>query len=157
MATRICSTPIGPLRVQASEYGIQSVIFVDAKTEASLTDDRVPKGVLSEALNQLEAYFAGTLTDFSLPLDPAGTDFQRTVWKALADIPFGRTLSYGDIARSIGQPKGSQAVGLANGRNPIAIIVPCHRVIASDGKLTGYAGGIERKKWLLRHESATLF
>ncbi|MBW7935431.1 MAG: methylated-DNA--[protein]-cysteine S-methyltransferase, partial [Gemmatimonadaceae bacterium] len=89
-----------------------------------------------------------------LPLAPTGTAFQQRVWKALREVPFGKTASYGDIARRIGNPKGVRAVGLANGRNPISIVVPCHRVIGSDGSLTGYGGGLDRKQWLLRHEGA---
>ena len=104
------------------------------------------------AVEQLRAYFAGELREFSLPLAPGGTEFQRKVWSALTRIPYGRTTSYAAIARDIGTPRGVRAVGLANGRNPISLIVPCHRVIGSDGSLTGYGGGIERKKWLLAHE-----
>lgn len=109
---------------------------------------------LAEARRQLEEYFAGKRTTFDLPLAPTGTAFQQRVWKALREVPFGKTASYGDIARRIGNPKGVRAVGLANGRNPISIVVPCHRVIGSDGSLTGYGGGLDRKQWLLRHEGA---
>jgi methylated-DNA-[protein]-cysteine S-methyltransferase len=108
---------------------------------------------LESARSQLEAYFAGELRDFDLPLAPEGTAFQRRVWKALCGIPYGATISYGELARRIGQPQASRAVGLANGRNPISIIVPCHRVIGADGTLTGYGGGLARKRWLLAHES----
>lgn len=104
------------------------------------------------AREQLEAYFAGDLTTFDLPLNPTGTDFQKQVWKALLQIPFGETVSYQAIANSINNPKAVRAVGAANGRNPIGIIVPCHRVIGANGSLTGYAGGLERKQWLLEHE-----
>lgn len=102
--------------------------------------------------DQLGEYFAGERTGFDLPLAPLGTPFQQQVWKALRRIPYGRTASYGDIARGIGHPSASRAVGLANGRNPISIIVPCHRVIGTDGRLTGYAGGVERKRFLLELE-----
>ena len=104
------------------------------------------------AARQLSEYFAGDRTDFDLDLAPSGTDFQRKVWTALSQIPYGTTESYGQLALRIGQPTASRAVGLANGRNPIAIVVPCHRVIGSSGTLTGYAGGLERKRWLLEHE-----
>jgi len=105
------------------------------------------------AIRQLQEYFEGRRLTFEIPLAPAGTEFQRRVWMALRDIPYARTVSYGDVAREIGNPKGGRAVGLANGRNPISIIVPCHRVIGSDGSLTGYGGGLERKQWLLEHEA----
>jgi methylated-DNA-[protein]-cysteine S-methyltransferase len=101
---------------------------------------------------QLTAYFAGILTEFDLPIQMNGTIFQQRVWQALLSIPYGTTMSYGDLARHIGQPNASRAVGLANGRNPVSIVVPCHRVIGSNGQLTGYGGGIERKQWLLNHE-----
>ncbi len=104
------------------------------------------------AIEQLDAYFSGELRNFDLSLAPHGTEFQRTVWRALLDIPFGRTETYGALARRIGSPRAPRAVGLANGHNPIGIIVPCHRVIGADGSLTGYGGGIERKRWLLAHE-----
>jgi len=115
-------------------------------------DDRL----FAAAIDQLGAYFAGELTDFDLRLAPHGTDFQRRVWAALRTIPYGTTTSYGELAAELGNPGASRAVGLANGRNPIAIIVPCHRVIGSDGTLTGYGGGLDRKRWLLDHEQAVL-
>ena len=107
-----------------------------------------------EAKKQLRAYFAKELKDFDLPLDPQGTDFQRKAWKALLRIPFGQTRSYQQQATAIKSPKAVRAIGLANGKNPISIIVPCHRVIGSNGKLTGYGGGLPRKRWLLEHEAA---
>ncbi len=104
---------------------------------------------------QLEAYFSGSLTEFDIPIRlEGGTEFQQTVWEHLVDIPYGTTISYGELARRVGNPNASRAVGLANGRNPIALIVPCHRVIGSNGQLTGYGGGLDRKTWLLEHESA---
>ncbi len=106
-----------------------------------------------DSVRQLREYFSGSRHEFEIPLAPHGTEFQRRVWAALRDIPYARTVSYGDIAREIGNPKGVRAVGMANGRNPISIIVPCHRVIGADGSLTGYGGGMDRKKWLLAHES----
>lgn len=103
----------------------------------------------------LDAYFAGDIAGVhGLPVATAGTDFQRSVWRALMEVPAGRTWSYADVARRIGRPAAVRAVGLANGANPVAIIVPCHRVIGADGSLTGYGGGLERKRWLLRHEGA---
>jgi methylated-DNA-[protein]-cysteine S-methyltransferase len=110
--------------------------------------------VLDRARRQLEAYFAGRLTQFDLPLQLVGTAFQRRVWAGLLQIPFGTTTSYCALAAKLGQPTATRAVGLANGRNPVSIIVPCHRVIGRDGSLTGYGGGIERKRWLLTHEAA---
>lgn len=115
-------------------------------------DDRLPLFV--EAKQQLAAYFAGERQTFELPLRPAGTPFQRQVWEELGRIPYGVTVSYGELARRIGNVNASRAVGLANGRNPISIIVPCHRVIGANGKLVGYAGGMERKQRLLAHEAA---
>jgi len=108
--------------------------------------------VLAEARAQLGAYFAGTLTRFDLPLEPAGTPFQRRVWDGLLTVPFGETTSYGALAARLGRPHASRAVGMANGRNPISIVIPCHRVIGKDGTLTGYGGGLPAKQWLLEHE-----
>ncbi len=107
---------------------------------------------LDEARAQLEAYFAGGLREFDLALAAEGSPFQQRVWQALCDIPYGETASYGEIARRVGEPHAARAVGLANGHNPIAIVVPCHRVIGADGSLTGYGGGLPRKRWLLAHE-----
>lgn len=118
-----------------------------------LAADGGAAGVLRAAIEQLEAYFAGELRDFDLPLALRGTPFQRRVWAELQRIAYGQTISYGELARRIGQPTASRAVGLANGRNPIALIVPCHRVIATGGKLGGYGGGLDRKRWLLEHEA----
>jgi methylated-DNA-[protein]-cysteine S-methyltransferase len=106
----------------------------------------------ADAREQLAEYFAGERTSFDLPMQLEGSAFQRTVWHALTRIPYGQTISYGELARRVGRPAASRAVGLANGRNPISIVVPCHRVIGSSGALTGYGGGIERKRWLLAHE-----
>jgi methylated-DNA-[protein]-cysteine S-methyltransferase len=114
---------------------------------------REDTGVLADAAAQLREYFAGRLTGFDLPLAPAGTEWQRRVWTALTTIPYGETASYGELAQELGRPTASRAVGMANGRNPISIIVPCHRVIGADGTLTGYAGGLERKRFLLSLES----
>jgi methylated-DNA-[protein]-cysteine S-methyltransferase len=115
-------------------------------------DDRV----FAAATSQLAAYFAGELTEFDLRLAPSGTEFQRRVWAGLQTIPYGETTSYGELAAQLGNAGASRAVGLANGRNPIGIVIPCHRVIGSDGRLTGYGGGLDRKRWLLDHEQAVL-
>lgn len=112
-------------------------------------------GPLPRAVGQLEEYFAGRRRDFDLPLCLKGTEFQRRVWAALTEIPYGATWSYGRLAQRIDNPNASRAVGLANGRNPLSILVPCHRVIGADGSLTGYGGGVERKRWLLAHEGLT--
>ncbi len=108
--------------------------------------------ILDRAERELAAYFAGRLRRFTIPLAPEGTPFQRAVWAALATIPFGETRSYSDVARAVGRPRAVRAVGAANGRNPLALVLPCHRVIGASGALTGYAGGIDRKEWLLAHE-----
>jgi methylated-DNA-[protein]-cysteine S-methyltransferase len=110
------------------------------------------QGPLPEVSRQLKEYFAGTRREFELPLKMRGTEFQQRVWQELTKIPFGTTWSYGQLAKRLGNPNGSRAVGLANGRNPIAVIVPCHRVIGADGSLTGFGGGLDRKEWLLSHE-----
>ena len=110
----------------------------------------------ARAISQLDAYFAGELTEFDLPLAPEGTPFQMRVWDELTKIPYGATASYGEIAARIGQPKAMRAVGVANGRNPLAIVIPCHRVIGSSGSLTGYGGGLDRKRWLLDLEARVL-
>lgn len=123
----------------------------------ALADIAAEPSAFRDVADQLAAYFAGELTEFDLALDPSGTPFQLTVWAALRTIPYGQTRSYADIARQIGSPTASRAVGLANGRNPISIIVPCHRVIGANGSLTGYGGGIERKRALLDLESPLLF
>ena len=111
---------------------------------------------LAKAVEQLEAYFAGELTQFDLPLVPEGTAFQLQVWRALADIPYAKTESYGSVAARIGNPKASRAVGMANNKNPLAIVLPCHRVIGSNGGLVGYGGGLWMKEWLLQHEAAVV-
>jgi methylated-DNA-[protein]-cysteine S-methyltransferase len=112
--------------------------------------------VLDRVESQLNEYFGGSRTTFDLPLEPSGTDFQLNVWELLRKIPYGVTTSYGELARRLGDPKASRAVGAANGANPIPIIVPCHRVVGSKGELTGFGGGIERKRWLLEHEGALI-
>ncbi|MGI8986352.1 MAG: methylated-DNA--[protein]-cysteine S-methyltransferase [Nocardioidaceae bacterium] len=148
-------SPIGPLRIWSDGQAVIALGFSPFRDPVaeSRRDDEDPVGLRARV--QLEQYFAGERRDFDLPLAPAGTDFRRRVWAALRDIPYGRTTSYGRIAASLGMPPGaSRAVGAANGANPIAIVVPCHRVIGSDGTLTGYAGGLERKRVLLDLERA---
>ncbi|MBS1904429.1 MAG: methylated-DNA--[protein]-cysteine S-methyltransferase [Bacteroidetes bacterium] len=140
-------SPIGPIVIRANDRGITSISFSDA-----LASDSEHSAIVDLAARQLAEYFEGTRTVFQLPLDAGGTPFQRRVWNALLDVPFGKTASYLQIARLLGDEQAIRAVGLANGKNPIAIVVPCHRIIGSDGSLTGYAGGLWRKEWLLRHE-----
>jgi methylated-DNA-[protein]-cysteine S-methyltransferase len=137
------------VRVAVNDAGaVVSVMFVDDELTTGDVD-----GPAAAAARQLEEYFAGTRTVFELKVAPVGTDFEKRVWKDLVGIPFGATDTYGAIAGRLGDPGASRAVGVANARNPIAIIIPCHRVIGSDGDLTGYAGGLHRKRWLLEHES----
>lgn len=139
--------PLGPIEIRASDTGLTSLAFTGQTTHS-----RRPNAITEACSRQLHAYFQGELTIFDLPLAPCGSEFQRSVWQALQEIPYGETRSYRDLAAAIDRPKAVRAVGAANGRNPIAIIVPCHRVIGANGKLTGYAGGLPRKQWLLQHE-----
>ncbi|APR81473.1 Methylated-DNA--protein-cysteine methyltransferase [Minicystis rosea] len=146
-------SPLGALHLVASEDALLGVYLPGHKGAPSIEARELGSlPVLVAAKAQLEAYFAGDRDHFDLPLDMRGSPFQRLVWKALADIPFGDTRSYADLARLLERPLAARAVGAANARNPISIIVPCHRVIAGNGALTGYAGGIEAKRWLLAHE-----
>lgn len=150
---RTIDSPVGPLTLA----GVGSTLMHLRMTGQTHEPDRsgwqpAPVGVFADAVEQLDAYFAGELTDFDVDLDMQGTDFQRRVWAALRTIPYGETRSYGEIATSIGTPGASRAVGLANGRNPVSIIVPCHRVVGSTGNLTGYGGGLDRKRTLLALE-----
>lgn len=144
-------TPIGLLEVMATDLGICQVIFCGQQKKVIQGNDITALGK-----RQITEYFSGQRHTFNVPLDSHGTQFQQSVWHCLTQIPFGTVKSYGEIAKLLNNPKASQAVGGANGRNPIAIIVPCHRVIGKDGSLTGYAGGIERKLWLLNHEGVKL-
>jgi methylated-DNA-[protein]-cysteine S-methyltransferase len=150
-------SPVGALTLVASDRGLVAILWEDddpARVRLSLREERHDHPVLAQTAQQLTAYFAGTLQDFAVPLDFRGTDFQQKVWAALCTIPFGETRSYGDIARAIGHPTASRAVGAANGRNPISIIAPCHRVVGTNGALTGFAGGVEVKRWLLDFEQS---
>ena len=146
-------SPVGMLRLVAEELGLRTVWFVrgrkEEKPDAEWKEDAA---FFVEVIRQLNAYFAGELREFEIPLLMLGTDFQKQVWKALLTIPYGETMSYGELAKKIGEPKAVRAVGAANGQNPIPIIVPCHRVIGSDGSLTGFGGGLENKKKLLELE-----
>jgi len=147
--TGYVDSPIGTLTIISDGISLTSILFPNSEimTEAN------PDVIVNDCTVQLKEYFLGTRKSFSLPLNPKGTDFQKKVWSKVISIPFGETTSYGAIATSLGDPKLNRAVGLANGANPIPIVIPCHRVIGSDGSLTGYAGGLERKKVLLNHES----
>ena len=144
---------MGMLRLVAEELGLRTVWFVrgrkEEKPDAEWKEDAA---FFVEVIRQLNGYFAGELREFEIPLLMLGTDFQKRVWKALLTIPYGETMSYGELAKKIGEPKAVRAVGAANGQNPIPIIVPCHRVIGSDGSLTGFGGGLENKKKLLELE-----
>jgi methylated-DNA-[protein]-cysteine S-methyltransferase len=146
---------VGELTLVASNIGLAAILWEnDAPGRVRLGDmvEDAEQPILVDAKRQIAAYFAGTLTAFTVPLDFQGTEFQKSVWAALLTIPFGETRSYGEIARQIGRPSSSRAVGAANGRNPISIITPCHRVIGANGSLTGFAGGLEAKKLLLALE-----
>jgi O-6-methylguanine DNA methyltransferase len=151
--TSTIESPIGPLTLVARDGVLTDVSMHDQRhgsplPHGAITDDPWFKDVAA----QLDAYFAGELSSFDVEMNLVGTPFQQNVWSRLCEIPYGETISYGELARRIGNPKASRAVGLANGRNPVAIIVPCHRVIGANGSLTGYGGGLERKTWLLDHE-----
>lgn len=150
METIFIKSPIGVLEIVGNSEAVFSILFCDDENKA------VSKSVSNEMKDvvvQLQEYFEGKRTDFSLKISPKGTDFQKRVWNELLNIPFGKTLNYQQMANKLGDPKVIRAAASANGKNPISIIIPCHRVIGSDGSLTGYAGGIHRKKWLLEHEN----
>ncbi len=147
-------SPVGLLTMSA-RAGIIDGLSMDGQRHTPPADPAAVRDAapFSELIAQLDDYFAGRPVRFDIPMSLAGTEFQRRVWAALREIPHGETISYGQLARRLGMPGASRAVGLANGRNPIAIVIPCHRVIGADGRLTGYGGGLERKAWLLRHEA----
>jgi methylated-DNA-[protein]-cysteine S-methyltransferase len=149
---RTIESPIGLLTLAGHGSALTNLRMVDQTYEPSRTDWSADPGAFNDAVDQLGAYFAGELTDFDIELDLRGTEFQQRVWKALLTIPYGDTRSYGEIAEQIGAPGAARAVGLANGHNPIAIVVPCHRVIGARGSLTGYGGGLDRKRTLLELE-----
>lgn len=150
-------TPLGPLTLAADEQGLRQINFPhNGKPAAPDPAWHEDEKRLIESIRQLHAYFAGELESFDLPLAPKGTEFQQRVWRELLGIPYGETISYGELARRIGNPNASRAVGLANGSNPIPIVIPCHRVIGSNGKLTGYGGGLPIKEKLLALEKRQL-
>lgn len=155
---RDVASPLGPLTALASDAGVRAIAFAGEQTErAKMALPRArAHAVLDEAVQQLTMYFDGMLRRFDLPLDLHGTDFQQRVWALVLKIPFGQTRTYGELARALGHAAAAQAVGAANGKNPIAIAVPCHRVIGASGSLTGYAGGVDKKAFLLRHEGAIM-
>lgn len=150
--TAYLQTPLGSLEIVASNQGVSSVLFVENQT----TSNSILAECLEKPVLQLQEYFAKKRKDFDLKLAPTGTDFQQKVWRELNTIPYGKTTTYAAMAAKLGNPKVIRAAASANGKNPISIIIPCHRVIGTDGSLTGYAGGLYRKKWLLAHESPSL-
>ena len=153
---RTIPSPVGDLKLVARDTGLAAILWENdrpGRVRLGEMIEDVDHPVLVETGKQLNAYFAGTLTAFTVPLDVAGTDFQKSVWAALLTIPFGETRSYAEIARQIGRPSAVRAVGAANGKNPVSIIAPCHRVIGSNGALTGFAGGLAAKEMLLGLES----
>jgi len=153
----IIESPVCPILLAGDEKELKQVIFLKGKRKEDIPADWMEnKDFFREAVRQLEAYFSGKLKSFDLRLAPEGTEFQKSVWRALCKIPYGETRTYKDIAESIGNPKAYRAVGLANNRNPISIIIPCHRVIGSNGKLTGYACGLDIKAFLLNLEQNKL-
>jgi methylated-DNA-[protein]-cysteine S-methyltransferase len=150
--------PFGAVVISGNETALHQ-LQLPATASGAPPLDEGRKGLpraLAKAKDQLEAYFAGALTAFDLPLEPEGTQWQQGVWRALVEVPYGQTATYGEIARRVGKPNASRAVGMANNRNPIAVVIPCHRVIGADGSLTGYGGGLDVKAWLLAHERAVI-
>jgi methylated-DNA-[protein]-cysteine S-methyltransferase len=148
METAYLKTPLGIAKIVGDELGIAEISVLN---EGEISET-IPT-VLQEAVGQLQDYFEGKRNDFNFKLNPQGTEFQQKVWQELLNIPFGKTMSYLDLSKKLGEVKAIRAVASANGKNPLWIVVPCHRVIGTDGSLTGYAGGLWRKKWLLEHES----
>jgi methylated-DNA-[protein]-cysteine S-methyltransferase len=143
------SSPVGTIEIAASEKGITSLLF---REESPAGDYEKASGLIKECITQLDLYFNRKLRKFTFAIAPSGTEFQLRVWKLLLEIPYGKTISYYGLAKQLGNVKSIRAAGMANGRNPLSIIIPCHRVIGSDGSLVGYAGGLWRKRWLLEHE-----
>lgn len=146
--TTFFKTPLGIAKIIGDKNGISEISIQD---NGEITE-RIP-AVLEEAVHQLQDYFDGKRTDFDFKINPKGTEFQQKVWQSLIEIPFGKTMSYLDLSKKLGDVKAIRAVASANGKNPLWIVVPCHRVIGTNGSLTGYAGGLWRKKWLLEHEN----
>ncbi len=150
MDTCFISSPLGITKIMGDENGIAIISVLSEGTISTIVPNH-----LQEAVLQLQEYFEGKRTDFTFKLNPKGTDFQQKVWQELRNIPFGKTISYMDLSKKLGDVKAIRAAASANGKNPLWIVVPCHRVIGTDGSLTGYAGGLWRKKWLLEHENPT--
>ncbi len=149
MATAYISTPLGSAKLEGDENGLTSVTVL----ERDEPESKIIPEVLVDVTYQLNEYFEGERHNFDLLINPEGTEFQKKVWTSLLEIPYGKTMSYLELSKKLGDVKAIRAVASANGKNPLWIIIPCHRVIGSDGSLTGYAGGLHRKKWLLNHES----
>jgi len=150
----VIDSPLGPVLVAGTDAGLHEIRFLLGDGAAPAPPTGRDPAALADATGQLRAYFAGELTVFDLPRAPTGTLFQRGVWEAVAAVPFGQIASYGQIARTVGRPNASRAVGAANGANPLPIVVPCHRIVGSTGTLTGFRGGIRLKRWLLQHEGS---
>jgi len=144
-------TPLGKMEITANQQAVLSIHFVEQTKKVK------PNAITEAAKTQMLQYFAGDLEQFDMPMEPYGTDFQKQVWHALTSVDYGETCCYSDIANIISNPKAVRAVGAANGKNPMTIVVPCHRIIGRDGSLTGYASGMDKKAWLLNHEANTLF
>ncbi|MFB4300302.1 methylated-DNA--[protein]-cysteine S-methyltransferase [Actinomadura sp. NTSP31] len=155
----VVDSPVGPLTLVAVDGALSGLYMVNQRHRPPQETFGVPgnpdAAPFAAAAEQLAAYFAGDLTDFDLPLNLRGTPFQGRVWAALREIPYGETITYGELAVELGKPSASRAVGLANGKNPVGVIVPCHRVVGSTGSLTGYGGGLDRKRYLLDFERKT--
>ena len=149
MDTCILDTPLGFAKIVGDSEGVSEVSILNSEAQES---QNIPES-LNNCVQQLQEYFRSERQEFDLKLNPKGSNFQKTVWEALLNIPFGRTRSYMELSKKLGDPKAIRAVANANGKNPIWIIIPCHRIIGSDGSLTGYAGGLHRKQWLLEHEN----
>ncbi|MCG2430569.1 methylated-DNA--[protein]-cysteine S-methyltransferase [Aequorivita xiaoshiensis] len=150
MHTVFLQSPIGMIEIVGNIEGVSSILFKD--DDSLVISENIPKELI-DVVTQLQEYFDGKRSTFNVKISPKGTNFQKRVWNELLNIPFGQTLNYKQIANNLGDPKVIRAAASANGKNPISIIIPCHRVIGSDGSLTGYAGGLHRKKWLLEHEN----
>ncbi|WP_286239347.1 methylated-DNA--[protein]-cysteine S-methyltransferase [Neptuniibacter halophilus] len=149
MYAAIMNTALGSLLIKANDSAVTSIHFLrDDETLPELLGNPL----IDQCISELGEYFSGRRVDFDIPLAPDGTHFQQSVWRALREIPYGKTCSYGEIARKLGKPRAARAIGMANNRNPIPIIIPCHRVLGSNGSLTGYAGGLENKSYLLNLE-----
>jgi len=148
----IYSSPIGRIKIVADANCIQALTFIDDTEHLSITEGVESPSVIHQCIEELIGYFNGSRTQFTVPIHQSGTDFQQKVWKELYEVPYAKTMSYAELAKKLGDPKVIRAAASANGKNKIAIIVPCHRIIGSDSNLTGYAWGLAKKKWLLQHE-----